>query len=397
MRSRIAPATGAGQAGPGSSSIVRDSLALTSRQDVISFAGGLPAPELFDVEGIRSAYERVLRESSSRVLQYSVTDGDPALRDAIALLLARAELPTVADDLLVTTGAQQALYVLAATLLEPADIVLVENPTYVAALQVFSAVRARVIPVPTDGDGMVIEALRELVAEHRPRMVYLVPTFQNPTGHTLPADRRAAVSRIAAECDMWIVEDDPYGELRFRGERLPLIASYADSADRTILLGSLSKLLAPGMRLGWMRAPATVRTACAVVKQAVDLHSSTIDQAAAAAYLAASDLDGRIARARTLYGERCDALLDALSRALPHGSSWSRPNGGMFVWVRLPGGVDTTALLPAALAQRVAYVPGAPFFAGVADPSTLRMSFSAHSPAEIREGVQRLAAVLDET
>ncbi|WP_324198160.1 PLP-dependent aminotransferase family protein [Nocardia beijingensis] len=374
---------------------MRDSLALTSRQDVISFAGGLPAPELFDVEGISSAYERVLRESSARVLQYSVTDGDPALREAIALFLARAELPTVADDLLVTTGAQQAIYVLSATLLEPADIVLVENPTYVAALQVFSAVRARVIPVPTDSDGMVIEALRELVVEYRPRMLYLVPTFQNPTGHTLPADRRAAVSRIAAEYGVWIVEDDPYGELRFRGERLPLIASYAESADRTILLGSMSKLLAPGMRLGWMRAPATVRAACAVVKQAVDLHSSTIDQAAAAAYLAASDLDGRIARARALYSERCDALVDALSRALPHGSSWSRPNGGMFVWVRLPDGFDTTALLSAALAQRVAYVPGAPFFAGVADSSTLRMSFSAHNPAEIREGVERLAAVLD--
>ncbi|MFG1798296.1 PLP-dependent aminotransferase family protein [Nocardia sp. NPDC049149] len=374
---------------------MRDSLALTSRPEVISFAGGLPAPELFDIDGIRSAYEHVLRESGSRVLQYSATDGDPALRDAIARLLARAELPTVADDLLVTTGAQQALYVLAAALLQPADVVLVENPTYLAALQVFRSVHAQVVPVPTDDDGIVVEALRELVAEHRPRMVYLVPTFQNPTGHTLPADRRAAVSRIAAANDMWIVEDDPYGELRFRGERLPLIASYEESAQRTILLGSLSKLLAPGMRLGWLRASATVRAACAVVKQAIDLHSSTIDQAAAAAYLAASDLDGRIARARLLYGERCDALLDALARTLPRGSSWSRPNGGMFVWVRLPDGFDTTALLPAALAERVAYVPGAPFYAGAADSSTLRMSFSAHPPAEIREGVERLAAVLD--
>ncbi|WP_460695533.1 aminotransferase-like domain-containing protein [Nocardia thraciensis] len=376
------------------SAIVRDSLALTSRRDVISFAGGLPAPELFDVDGIRSAYEQVLSEAGSRVLQYSVTDGDPALRDAIARLLTRAQLPTVADDLLVTTGAQQALYVLAAALLEPADVVLVENPAYLAALQVFRSMRARVVPVPTDSDGMVVEALRELVAEHRPRMVYVVPTFQNPTGHTLPADRRAAVSRIAAAHGMWVVEDDPYGELRFRGERLPLLASYPEAADRTILLGSLSKILAPGMRLGWMRASAPVRTACAVVKQAIDLHSSTIDQAAAAAYLATSDLEARIARARVLYGERCDALLDALSRALPHGSSWSRPDGGMFLWVRLPDGVDTTALLPAALAERVAYVPGAPFYAGAADSSTLRMSFSAHNPTEIREGVERLAAVL---
>ncbi|QMV22792.1 aminotransferase class I/II-fold pyridoxal phosphate-dependent enzyme [Streptomyces sp. SCUT-3] len=378
------------------SSPVRDILALTARPEVVSFAGGLPAPELFDAEGIRAAYDRVLAEAPARALQYSTTEGDPQLRAAVAARLSGRGLPTAAGDLLVTTGSQQALTLVAHTLLEPGDTVLVEDPGYLASLQCFAAAGARVVPVPTDDDGLEPAALEEIAARERPKLLYLVPTFQNPTGRTLPAARRRAVAKAAARHGFRIVEDDPYGELRYDGEPVPWIAALPEASDRTVLLGSFSKIMAPGLRLGFLRAPAGLLRACAVAKQSADLHTSTVDQAAAARYLRDRDLDAHVARVRTAYRERRDALLDGLPDALPPGSRWNRPEGGMFVWVRLPDGHDATRLLPAAVAHDVAYVPGAPFYAGEPDPATLRMSFTAHPPEEIREGLRRLAKAFAE-
>jgi 2-aminoadipate transaminase len=372
---------------------VREILALTARPEVVSFAGGLPAPELFDAQGLRAAYDRVLAEQPGTVLQYSTTEGDPRLRQEIAGRLTAGALPTAPEDLLVTGGSQQGLALLAAALLEPGDTVLVENPTYLAALQCFGFAGARVVPVPTDEDGVLPEALPELVARHRPKLLYLVPNFQNPTGRTLPAERRRAVAAAAAAHGLWIVEDDPYGELRFEGEHRPPVAAMDGAADRTALMGSFSKVMAPGMRLGWLRAPAGLLRACVVAKQAADLHTSTVDQAAAARYLADNDLDAHLARVRAAYRERRDALLAGLPAALPAGSTWSRPEGGMFLWVRLPDGHDATALLRTAVAHDVAYVPGAPFFAADPDPATLRMSFTTHTPEEIATGLSRLARV----
>ncbi|MEV6024040.1 PLP-dependent aminotransferase family protein [Streptomyces sp. NPDC052036] len=393
MDARV-PAPGlAARAVSASGSVIREALALTARPEVISFAGGLPASDLLDTEGIRAAYDQVLSESPHRVLQYSTTEGDPELRDAIASRLSRQNLHSRPDDLVVTTGAQQALALLTTTLLDPGDVVVVENPTYLAALQCFRYADARVVPAPTDDQGIVIEALADIAARERPRLLYLVPTFQNPTGHTLPAERRRAVARLAAEHGFWIVEDDPYGELRFRGAPVPWIAAHPEAADRTVLLGSLSKVLAPGMRLGWLRAPQELCRSCVLAKQALDLHSSTVDQAAAARYLREHDLDARLVSARAAYRERCETLLGALPHVLPRGSTWSVPDGGMFVWVRLPDGYDAGALLPEAVDRGVAYVPGAPFFAGAADPATLRLSFATHQPSEIERGVKRLAGV----
>ncbi|WP_329251590.1 PLP-dependent aminotransferase family protein [Streptomyces sp. NBC_01478] len=393
MGTRV-PAPGlAARAVAASGSVIREALALTARPEVISFAGGLPASDLLDVDGIRAAYDRVLRESPHRVLQYSTTEGDPDLREAIATRLARQGLPSRPENLVITTGAQQALALLTSTLLDPGDVVVVENPTYLAALQCFARAGARVVAAPTDDQGIVIEALTDIVTRERPKLLYLVPTFQNPTGHTLPAERRQAVARLAAEHGFWIAEDDPYGELRFRGETLPRIAAHEEAADRTVLLGSLSKVLAPGMRLGWLRAPADLCRAGVLAKQALDLHSSTVDQAAAARYLGEHDLDARLVPVRAAYGERCATMLAALPHVLPPGSTWSRPEGGMFLWVRLPDGHDTAALLRGAVDHGVAYVPGAPFFAGPADPATLRLSFAAHEPKEIGRGMERLAAV----
>ncbi|RCG17867.1 PLP-dependent aminotransferase family protein [Streptomyces diacarni] len=376
------------------SSPVREILALTERSEVISFAGGLPAPELFDSGGIRAAYDRVLTEEPQRVLQYSTTEGDPALRAAVAGRLADRGLPTDPRALLVTTGSQQALTLLATALLEPGDTVLVEDPTYLAALQCFGFAGARVVPVRSDEDGVDPGALAEAVERERPKLLYLVPTFQNPTGRTLPLARRREVAEIAARNGLWLVEDDPYGELRFEGASVPWLASLPRAADRTVLLGSFSKVMAPGVRLGWLRAPAALRRACVVAKQSLDLHCSTVDQAAAARYLADSDLDAHLTRVREAYRQRRDALVDGLAAALPEGSTWNRPEGGMFVWARLPEGHDATSLLREAVAHDVAYVPGAPFFAGPPDHAALRLSFTTHTPMEIGEGLNRLGEAL---
>ncbi|MEU1086645.1 PLP-dependent aminotransferase family protein [Streptomyces sp. NPDC005892] len=394
MTTRSATPALAARAASVGASPVREILALTSRPEVISFAGGLPAPELFDTGEIRAAYDHVLAEDAARVLQYSVTEGDPGLRSAVAARYSARGLATRAEDLMITTGSQQALTLLATALLEPGDTVLVEDPTYLAALQCFAFAGARVVPVPCDDDGLDPVALAEIVERERPKLLYTIPTFQNPTGRTLPLARRQAVAEVAERLGLWIVEDDPYGELRYEGAHVPWFSSLDAAADRTVLLGSFSKVMAPGMRLGHLRAPAALLRACAIVKQAADLHCSAVDQAAAARYLAVSDLDAHVARVRTAYRERRDALLDGLAAALPPGSTWNRPDGGMFVWVRLPDGHDATALLPKAIAHEVAYVPGAPFYAGTPEPATLRMSFTTHTPDEIREGLLRLGKAL---
>ncbi|MFI1829223.1 PLP-dependent aminotransferase family protein [Streptomyces sp. NPDC020412] len=372
---------------------VREILALTEQPDVISFAGGLPAPELFDVEGMSAAFAGVLTETPRQALQYSTTEGDPSLREAVAARLGSQGLPTGPDDLLITTGSQQALSLVVAATLDPGDTVLVEDPTYLAALQCLKAAGARVLPVPCDAGGVDPSALADLVARERPKLLYVIPNFQNPTGRTLSAARRAAIAYVVARSRMWVVEDDPYGELRFEGDPVPWLTGFDDAAPHAVLIGSFSKIMAPGLRLGWLRAPRALRRACVIAKQTIDLHTSTLDQAAAARYLRDADLDAHLARVRHSYRERRDTLLRGLPHALPRGSTWTTPDGGMFVWARLPAGFDASALLHDAVAQRVAYVPGAPFFVGAADEGTLRLSFTTHTPPEIETGLRRLRTV----
>jgi 2-aminoadipate transaminase len=377
------------------SSPVREILALTERPGVISFAGGLPAPELFDAAGLREAFAAVLDDhSAGRSLQYSTTEGDPELRRRVADRLSLRGLPTDPDGLLITSGSQQALTLIATVLLEPGDRILVEDPCYLAALQCFQLAGAVPVPIPCDDDGLDPEALDRLVEEHRPKLLYTVPTFHNPTGRTLPEDRRAALAEVIARRGLWTIEDDPYGELRYAGEPAVALAARDGAADYVLALSTLSKVAAPGLRIGWVRAPAALRLPLTIAKQAADLHSSTVDQAATARWLAHVDLDAHLERLRGVYRERRDAMLAELPTALPAGSTFNRPDGGMFLWVRLPEGHDATALLPAALEQQVAYVPGAPFYATEADPRTLRLSFTTHSPAEIRHGLERLRVAL---
>ncbi|MCX5361738.1 PLP-dependent aminotransferase family protein [Streptomyces sp. NBC_00124] len=375
-------------------SAVREILAVTARPEVVNFAGGLPAPELFDREGVAAAFRHVLEEVPGQALQYSTTEGEPRLRELLARRMAVRGLATGAEELLVTTGSQQGLSLVAAALVDPGDTVLVEDPCYLAALQVFGLAGARVVAVPGDAQGPDVDALAELVVRERPKLFYTVPTFQNPSGRTMSAERRAGVAEVAGRYGVWIVEDDPYGELRFEGERLPWIASYPGAEDRTVLLGSFSKVMAPGLRLGWLRAPSELRRACVVAKQAADLHTPTVNQLAAARYLEERDLDAHVARVAAVYRERRDAMLAGLAGALPEGASWNRPEGGMFLWARLPSDYDTTALLPQVVRHDVAYVPGAPFHAGQADRATLRLCFVTETPERIGEGLRRMGAGL---
>ncbi|GAA2639332.1 aminotransferase-like domain-containing protein [Paractinoplanes durhamensis] len=377
------------------SSPVRDLLALIDRPEVISFAGGLPAPELFDLDGVRAAFDRALSgPAARRNLQYAPTEGNLALRTLVAARMTARGLPTTAADLLVTTGSQQALTLIAAALLDPGDVVAVEEPTYLAALQCFQLAGCRIVTVPSDQDGVDPDALEAVIATERPKLLYLVPTFANPTGRTLGLDRRATVAALAARHGMWVVEDDPYGELRYRGAPVPALAAQPGAEEHVLHLGSFSKIAAPGLRLGWVRTPASLRSALTVAKQAADLHTSTIDQAAAAEWLAATDLDTHLAGLRDAYRARRDAMMAAIPATAPAGSTWTDPDGGMFAWLRLPGGIDTATLLPAALAADVAFVPGAPFYAGRPDTATMRLSFTTHTPAEIAAGMGRLATVL---
>jgi 2-aminoadipate transaminase len=371
------------------SSPVREILALTARPGVISFAGGLPAPELFDGAGLSAAFADALADAG-RTLQYSTTEGDPDLRGAISTRLSARGLPTEPDEVLVCSGSQQALTLAATVLIEPGDVVLVEEPSYLAALQAFSLAGARVVPVACDDDGLDPDAVA--AAAGGARVLYTIPTFQNPTGRTLPLERRRALAAVAERFGLWLIEDDPYGELRYRGEALPSLATLPGAEDRTLSLSTLSKVAAPGLRIGWVRTPPQLRPSLVVAKQAADLHSSTIDQAAAARWLAAVDLDAHIAGLRAEYGARRDALLAGLADALPPGSVHNRPDGGMFVWARLPDGWDAEVLLGRALERDVAFVPGFPFFAGPPDRATLRFSFTTHPPEEIAEGLARLRA-----
>lgn len=374
------------RAGAARTSPVRDLLALTARPEVISFAGGLPAPELFDLEGIRAACDAVLQ--SPAVLQYSTSEGDPLLREEVARQYGADGLDTATADILITTGSQQGLGLLSTALLDPGDTILVEEPCYLAALQTFALAGARVIGVPSAGDALDLDALHALAAEHRPKFFYTVPTFQNPTGRSHDADARRRIADAAQTHGFRIVEDEPYRQLRYSGEALPSIASFAP--EHTLSLGSFSKVIAPGLRIGWIRTTPEIRPTVTIAKQAADLHTSTIDQAAAAQYLTSGRAETALAGIRAAYAERRDAMLDALPTALPVGSTWNSPDGGMFVWARLPEGWDATTALASALARDVAYVPGAPFFAGTPDERALRLSFTTYSPDRIRLGLSRL-------
>lgn len=378
------------------SSPIRDILNVVGRGDVISFAGGIPDATLFEYADIADSFAWVLANRGARALQYASTPGEVELREAAAKRLSTRQLPTSADQIQVTTGSQEALYLIGQALITPGDVVLVEQPTYLAAVQAFQLAGAHLIGIPTDEDGVLADELERLIAEHQPTFVYLIPTFQNPSGRTMPLERRQAVADVLRRTGVALVEDDPYGEIRFEGEHLPNIAALPGMAGQTLLLNSVSKVMAPGLRIGWIRGEGEVMRNLEVIKQAVALQCPVVDQLAVARYLEAYDLDEHIARVVEAYRGRRDAMYDEITRMLPEDATVTKPVGGMFLWASLGHGLDTQELLPKAVEQGVAFVPGWSFYANDPDRSTMRLSYVTNAPETIHEGLQRLGRGLEQ-
>lgn len=376
------------------SSAIREILKVANRPDIISFAGGLPAPDYFPIEAMRAAADRVIAENGRTALQYAATEGVGELREHIAERISAAEphAPVTAENVIVTTGSQQALDLIAKVLLDPGDLIVTENPSYLGALQAFRLFQATYHAVEMDDEGATVEDLREGLAR-RPKLAYILPTFQNPTGRTMGSARRAAVAELFRQHQVPLVEDDPYGAIYFDRPAGPSLRSLAP--ELTLALGTFSKTLAPGLRLGWVVGPEAWVAKLAQVKQAADLHTSTLSQHVALDVLRSGALEPHLDVLRGVYKERCEAMLAALAEHFPQGARWTVPTGGMFVWVELPGGVDVAPLLPRVLAEeKVAYVPGAPFHPNGGGASTMRLNFT-HAPAAVvRDGVARLGKAL---
>lgn len=381
------------------SSAIRDLLRLIDQPAMISLAGGLPAPELFPAEEIAAASEHVLVEAPLAALQYGPTEGYAPLRSWVATRMAGLGLTVATDQVLITAGSQQGLDMLGRLLIDPGALVAVEEPTYLGALQAWQTNRPTYLSIPLDADGLDLATLETQLAQGaRPRFLYIVSCFQNPTGVTLAAPRRQRLIELAARYQLPIVEDDPYGDLFYEGERTtPLAAldiAMHGELRHVVYLGTLSKLLAPGLRIGWLVAPRSIVERLGLVKQGLDLHTGSLAQAVA--YYACRDglLDRHIPRIRALYRERRDAMLAALETHMPPGVQWTRPTGGMFLWMTLPEGQDAEVLLDQAIAANVAFVPGRSFHPGGGGANTLRLNFSHSNPTKISEGIQRLAKVI---
>ncbi len=385
-------------------SAIRELFKLLGKPGIISFAGGFPDSAMFDVDGIRQAVDQTLAEEPGAALQYGATEGHGPLREQLAAFMAAKGVQGVgAENLIVTTGSQQALDLVGKTLINPGDKVIVEGPTFLATIQCFRLYGADLVSAPIDGQGVNTEALEALLAAHRPKFMYLIPTFGNPSGELLSLERRKKVLELAVKYDTVVVEDDPYGDLYFGATPPPLSllalsSEIPGSRERLVHCGSLSKVLSPGLRVGWMVAPAELLAKATMCKQFSDAHTSTFAQATAARYLAAGRMPATLARVRQVYAERAQAMGDALRRELGDALSFVQPQGGLFIWARLTGAggkvQDGNVFAKRAIDQGVAFVPGAPFFCANPDPATLRLSFATADVAKIEEGIARLAKAL---
>jgi 2-aminoadipate transaminase len=372
------------------SSAIREILKITQRPEIISFAGGLPSPLTFPVERMREAYDKVLRENGKVALQYGPTDGYAPLREWIANSLSTEGTKILPEQILMVSGSQQALDLLGKVLIDEGSRVLVETPSYLGALQAFSVYRPEFVSVDTDEHGLVPSSI-ESVAKGA-RLLYSLPNFQNPTGRTLSIERRLELVETCARLGLPLIEDDPYGALSYKGEPMPKMI--AMNPDGVIYMGSFSKVLTPGIRLGYVCAPLPLVRRLELAKQAADLHTAQLTQMVVHEVVKDGFLDRHIPTIRTLYGNQCQAMLDAMTEHFPEGVSWTRPEGGMFIWVTLPKHIDAMKLLDQALAARVAFVPGAPFYANEPQTNTLRLSFVTVPPERIREGVAILGKLI---
>ena len=386
------------------SSVIRELLKLTEQPDIISFAGGLPAPEVFPVKEFQEACNRVLTEFGAQALQYSTTEGYKPLREMIARHIARYSVPITAENVLITSGSQQALDFIGRLFINRGDYVVVESPTYLGALQAWNAYGAQYISVPSDEDGMIVDKLEEAL-RIGPKFIYVLPNFQNPSGSTLSLERRRRLVLLADQYGVPIVEDDPYGQLRYDGEHLPSVVyldnhfrndGEAEYSGNVIYLSTFSKLLAPGLRVAWVIAPPQVIRKLVMAKQAADLHTSSFNQYVAHEVAKGGFLDEHVKVIRATYKERRDVMIEMMEEMFPSEVHWTKPKGGMFLWGVLPEGIDAAEVLKVAVERKVAFVPGAAFHPNGGGLNTMRINFSYSSPDNIREGVTRLGTTLKE-
>jgi len=383
-------------------SAIRELFKLLGKPGIISFAGGFPDPAMFDVEGIQEASGKALAEDPGAALQYGATEGFGPLRDQLASFMGTKDVTVTANELIVTTGSQQALDLLGKTMISPGDKVIVEGPTFLATIQCFRLYGAELISAPCDGHGVKTDELEKLIAEHKPKFVYLIPTFGNPSGALLSLERRKKVLEMAVKYNTLIVEDDPYGDLYFNEPPPPSLLALSSgvpgSRDLIAYCGSLSKVLSPGLRVGWMAAQPELLAKATMCKQFSDAHTSTFAQATAAQYLKAGRMPATLANVRRTYAERAKAMGEALTRELGEAVEFTQPQGGLFFWARLTGKggklKDAGEFAKRAIEQGVAFVPGAPFYAAHPDVATFRLSFATAGVDKILEGVGRLGKAL---
>ncbi|MDD5224302.1 MAG: PLP-dependent aminotransferase family protein [bacterium] len=371
-------------------SFIREILKVTEKPEIISFAGGLPHPRLFPIREISRAAARVLRESGEQALQYSTTEGFPPLREFIAARYRRKDGMAVRpEDILILSGSQQGIDLVSKALLDPGDRILIERPAYLGALQSFALFEPEFLPLPLEADGVNLPALEKALARPRAKIFHTVPNFQNPSGITYSRAKRRRIADLVRPTSAFVVEDDPYRELRFLGEDLPPIRKYL--GDRAILFGSFSKIVSPGLRVGWVLASPEVMEQLVIAKQASDLHTNTFSQRIIHRYLLDHDLDDHIRTIRRAYKNQRDVMVAMLERHFPPEAQFTRPEGGMFLWVTLPPGCSVQGVFEAALREKVAFVPGNAFFVDDEGSNSFRLNFSNTSEAKIRTGIRRLA------
>jgi 2-aminoadipate transaminase len=386
------------------SSVIRELLKLTEQPDIISFAGGLPAPEVFPLKEFQEACNTVLREQGAQALQYSTTEGYKPLREMIARHTARFSVEVTADNILITSGSQQALDFIGRLFVNRGDYIVVESPTYLGALQAWNAYGAQYISVRADEDGMIVDELEEALRVG-PKFIYVLPNFQNPSGSTLSLERRLKLVELADKYGVPIVEDDPYGQLRYEGDHIPSLV-YLDSQFRgcngthysgnVIYLSTFSKLLAPGLRLAWVIAPPEVIRRLVNAKQAADLHTASFNQLVAYEVAKGGFLDEHVKVIRSTYKERRDTMLEMMDEMFPPEVHWTHPLGGMFLWGILPENMDAAEVLKVAVERKVAFVPGFAFHPNGGGQNTMRINFSYTKPEVIREGITRMGTTLKE-
>ena len=374
-------------------SAVREILKVTEQPEIISFAGGMPAPELFPVAAIAQAHAEVFRDEGPQSMQYSTTEGWRPLRSWIAQRMRKRGVDADADRVLITSGSQQAIDLVGKIFLDPGDEIIVENPCYLAALQSFSGYEARFVTIETDDEGMKVDQAERALTQSNPKLIYVVSDFSNPKGTTLSVERRKRLIDLSIRHRIPIVEDDPYGELRYMGERLPSLAAM-DRAGMVIHLSTFSKTISPGIRIGWVAAADEVIQEMTIAKQAADLHTSTVEQRAVARMLETFDYDGHVSLLCRTYGERCQTMRKAIEEFFPPEARWTRPEGGLFLWVELPDHISGDLLLEEAVRDRVAFVPGGPFFAEAPRHNFIRLNFSNQFPELIEEGIKRLGDLI---